>query len=586
MREYGSIEGSLDAEAARIHAPRPQQRWRARMALALTSAAILGYASFSSFSPATSSVTSSSSLGVDTLRQKASLRLPTANESATDIFNASASRHNGGGDDDDDQAAGRASADDDDDRASSRGADDDDDRGSSSRGSDDGDDRSSSRGAGDDFDDDGGGGKRSKDTASPSLNPTPRPTPPPTRPRSPAPTLFPTTPAPSQFPTYAPSPLPSYTPTPGPSVSDAPTPLPTPRPTKHPVPAPTHDGVPMQGMHDDSHGTMRHYNWTSEDGSLKAAAKGGANGTGGYSSNATCALMKRTFASTNAKKDATWTVKNLGLTLQCVPRSINTPPPPLVSRLRLRVFSCQPRPCARACWGRVRDRRAARNGVRRPSQLSSAAQQPTHTRSIGVAARPTPTHARYSHEYKQEEVCADADAKTKNTNCRDGSQLHTCAQRELLAALGTFSVHYFTSDITPEGPVGDRVVDWVDLWTGLHANLSDADFAWDEWMSQSLTFFTPEVRRGCDSSRPRRAEMERGAVTTARPAHTHTHTHTRGGSVPAQTHTHTLIHAEGASPRRLLRDHSPTAACLWFGTATPRAKTRTRARTVPQPLGE
>ena len=52
--------------------------------------------------------------------------------------------------------------------------------------------------------------------------------------------------------------------------------------------------------------------------------------------------------------------------------------------------------------------------------------------------------------------------------------------------------------MTPEGPDA-RVRDMVALVTGLHnfsasrARTDGAAFAWDEWMSQSVTFYTPSL---------------------------------------------------------------------------------------------
>ena len=68
----------------------------------------------------------------------------------------------------------------------------------------------------------------------------------------------------------------------------------------------------------------------------------------------------------------------------------------------------------------------------------------------------------------------------------------TCAQRELLTALGEWGIHFFTSDVTPYDE-NYPVVDWVAFWAYLHANLSAPSFAWDAWMAQSMTFYAPEL---------------------------------------------------------------------------------------------
>ena len=95
--------------------------------------------------------------------------------------------------------------------------------------------------------------------------------------------------------------------------------------------------------------------------------------------------------------------------------------------------------------------------------------------------------AQYSSEYTQASVCADS--ADNSSRCR--TTVSDCAERYLLNVLGEFSIHYFTSHVTPEGH--ERIIDWVALWTSLHANLSAPDFAWDEWMTQSITFYAPEL---------------------------------------------------------------------------------------------
>ena len=58
----------------------------------------------------------------------------------------------------------------------------------------------------------------------------------------------------------------------------------------------------------------------------------------------------------------------------------------------------------------------------------------------------------------------------------------TCAERELLVALGEFGIHLFTSDVTPQDD-NYPVTDWVAFWSYLHANLSDPNFAWDAMLN-------------------------------------------------------------------------------------------------------
>ena len=135
---------------------------------------------------------------------------------------------------------------------------------------------------------------------------------------SPAPTATPsyapttTTPYPTQIPTPEPTKNPVHHPTPVPT--SYPTYYPTPKPTGHPVPAPSHADVPDGGIDDDDTNGLNG-NWT-------LAAAGGSTGTSAGTSNigdmaqASCSLMKRTFASSNAAKDAKWAVSNLGWTKQ------------------------------------------------------------------------------------------------------------------------------------------------------------------------------------------------------------------------------------------------------------------------------
>ena len=74
---------------------------------------------------------------------------------------------------------------------------------------------------------------------------------------------------------------------------------------------------------------------------------------------------------------------------------------------------------------------------------------------------------------------------TSASNCHGGT---ACAQRELLNVLDNWGVHFFTSSVTPQGAV--TTDDFIAFWTTLH-NFSDPTFAWDAWMAQSMTFYSP-----------------------------------------------------------------------------------------------
>ena len=65
-----------------------------------------------------------------------------------------------------------------------------------------------------------------------------------------------------------------------------------------------------------------------------------------------------------------------------------------------------------------------------------------------------------------------------------------CARRALFSGLGGFSVHYYESHTTQDGAVS--VGDWVDAWTSMH-NFSAADFSWNEFVHQGMTFWAPTL---------------------------------------------------------------------------------------------
>ena len=115
-----------------------------------------------------------------------------------------------------------------------------------------------------------------------------------------------------------------------------------------------------------------------------------------------------------------------------------------------------------------------------------------------------------------------------------------CASRNLVQSLEEWSLHFFTSDVrrprapsarapaarapsrrprrprrlsrrrptararraaaaaaaaaqvTPEGDI--TVKQWVAFWADLHGNFTDRGFAWDAWMHNSMTYYTPEGR--------------------------------------------------------------------------------------------
>ncbi|KAH8071575.1 hypothetical protein JL721_4075 [Aureococcus anophagefferens] len=68
-----------------------------------------------------------------------------------------------------------------------------------------------------------------------------------------------------------------------------------------------------------------------------------------------------------------------------------------------------------------------------------------------------------------------------------------CARRALFSGLGGFSVHYYESHTTQDGAVS--VGDWVDAWTSMH-NFSAADFSWNEFVHQGMTFWAPTLDPG------------------------------------------------------------------------------------------
>ena len=67
-----------------------------------------------------------------------------------------------------------------------------------------------------------------------------------------------------------------------------------------------------------------------------------------------------------------------------------------------------------------------------------------------------------------------------------------CARRLGLAVMPSFELHYFESEVTPEGPL--PVADWVAYFRKLHAGFSRARAtAWDAYMWNSMTFYAPDL---------------------------------------------------------------------------------------------
>ena len=67
----------------------------------------------------------------------------------------------------------------------------------------------------------------------------------------------------------------------------------------------------------------------------------------------------------------------------------------------------------------------------------------------------------------------------------------TCATRITLDTLPNFQIHLFESRVTPDGPRG--VAAWVEYWRELHAGFETAPVAWDAFMANSMTFYTPDL---------------------------------------------------------------------------------------------
>ena len=62
-----------------------------------------------------------------------------------------------------------------------------------------------------------------------------------------------------------------------------------------------------------------------------------------------------------------------------------------------------------------------------------------------------------------------------------------CAKRTLFMTLGSFSMHYFESHVTEDAPrIGVR--EWVQSWES-SLDFSDDDWAWNEFTSQSVSFY-------------------------------------------------------------------------------------------------
>ena len=91
---------------------------------------------------------------------------------------------------------------------------------------------------------------------------------------------------------------------------------------------------------------------------------------------------------------------------------------------------------------------------------------------------------------------ADATAREDDDDAVKGSR--ACATRVSLAAMPAFSLHFFESAVTPEGPV--PVAAWVSYWRELHGGFEGGagghggrDGAWDAFMANSLTFYAPDL---------------------------------------------------------------------------------------------
>lgn len=65
-----------------------------------------------------------------------------------------------------------------------------------------------------------------------------------------------------------------------------------------------------------------------------------------------------------------------------------------------------------------------------------------------------------------------------------------CAQRYSVVSDLNPELHFFQSDVTPEGPI--RTANWVQYWNDLHRNF-DSTFRWHEFMAMALSAYTPDL---------------------------------------------------------------------------------------------
>ena len=79
---------------------------------------------------------------------------------------------------------------------------------------------------------------------------------------------------------------------------------------------------------------------------------------------------------------------------------------------------------------------------------------------------------------------------TNETFVSKGGDL--CAHRLILNVMPNFQLHFFQSELSPEGPIANA--DWVAYFRRLHAGFAlNRSQAWDGFMANSMTFYSPDL---------------------------------------------------------------------------------------------
>lgn len=79
---------------------------------------------------------------------------------------------------------------------------------------------------------------------------------------------------------------------------------------------------------------------------------------------------------------------------------------------------------------------------------------------------------------------------TNNSTKGSKDEINFCSQRYSVVSDLNPELHFFQSDVTPEGPI--PAGEWIKYWNDLHSNF-DEGFEWHEFMAMALSAYTPDL---------------------------------------------------------------------------------------------